>query len=164
MACVQHEIEGDEPLPGVGKPSEVRRPSWRRGASNILFALSELAARYPDFLWSRPVLIGHSHGGDTAMLFATQHPDLVASVISLDHRRMPVPRVTKPRILTLRSSDQVADEGVLPSAEEQEALGITVVRLSGTSHNDMCDAATPDQKAAMLAAIDRFLGFLPGAR
>ncbi|MBB5621242.1 hypothetical protein HDE69_002295 [Pedobacter cryoconitis] len=46
-----------------------------------------------------------------SMLFATQHPELVDKVISLDNRRMPFPRVSKPRIYSLRSSDQPADEG-----------------------------------------------------
>ena len=158
VASVQHEVPGDEPLPTTGKPAEVRRPSWERGVVNLRFAIRELKQRYPAADWGSLVLIGHSHGGDTAMLFATQTPDEVSAVVSLDSRRMPFPRVPHPRILSLRSSDQVADEGVLPTPEEQARFGVRLVKLPATIHNDMWDGATDAQKAEMLAPILDFLG------
>lgn len=158
VASVQHEVPGDEPLPTTGKPAEVRRPSWERGVANLRFAIRELKQRFPQADWGSLVLIGHSHGGDTAMLFATETPDDVSAVVSLDNRRMPFPRVPKPRILSLRSSDQVADEGVLPTPEEQRRFGVRLVSLPATIHNDMWDGATEAQKAEMLAPILDFLG------
>lgn len=58
-------------------------------------------------------------------------------IISLDNRRMELPRTKQPRIYSLRSSDQPADEGVLPTIEEQEKFGIKIIKLPNTIHNDM---------------------------
>jgi dihydrofolate reductase len=41
---------------------------------------------------SKVTLIGHSNGGDIAMLFARNHPQFVKKIISLDSLRMPFPR------------------------------------------------------------------------
>jgi pimeloyl-ACP methyl ester carboxylesterase len=124
---------------------------------NILFVIAELKKRRPDLDVGNLLLVGHSHGGDTSMLFAQEHPDLVHTVISLDNRRMPFPRTSKPHLYSLRSSDQLADDGVLPSPEEQAKFGIVLVKLPATIHNDMSDAATAAQKAEMLRHIDEFL-------
>ena len=164
VASVQHEVPGDEPLPSTVKPAEVRRPSWERGVANLRFAIRELKQRHPEVDWGSLVLIGHSHGGDTSMLFATQTPGEVSAVISLDNRRMPFPRVSRPRILSLRSSDQVAGEGVLPTLEEQAKFGVRLVKLPATIHNDMWDGASDAQKAEMLAPILDFLGVASTSR
>jgi predicted dienelactone hydrolase len=157
VASVQHEIPGDEPLPTKGNPYETRKPSWERGVQNILFVMAELKKRRPDLDVGNLLLVGHSHGGDTCMLFAQEHPDLVHTVISLDNRRMPFPRTSKPRLFSLRSSDQPADAGVLPTPEEQAKLGIAIAQLPATTHNDMWDGATAEQKAEMLRHIEEFL-------
>jgi predicted dienelactone hydrolase len=157
VASIQHEIPGDEPLPKTGNPYNTRKPSWERGVQNILFVIGELKTRRSDLDLAKLLLVGHSHGGDTSMLFAQEHPDLVHTVISLDNRRMPFPRTSKPRLFSLRSNDQPADEGVLPTPEEQTKLGIRIVKLPSTIHNDMCDSATEAQKAEMIRYIDEFL-------
>jgi predicted dienelactone hydrolase len=157
VASIQQQAPGDEPLPTTGNPYDVRRPSWEVGVRNILFVIDELKRRRRDLDFGQLVLIGHSHGGDTSMLFATEHPSRVRAVISLDSRRMPFPRKKQPRILSLRSSDQPADDGVLPSPEEQLRLAMTIVKLPATTHNDMWDAGTDAQKAEILRYIDQFL-------
>jgi hypothetical protein len=91
------------------------------------------------------------------MLFAREHPDLVRIVISLDNRRMPFPRTARPRVFSIRSSDQAADDGVIPKLEEQAALGMEVVKLQATIHNDMWDGGTEAQKAEMLRLILSFI-------
>jgi hypothetical protein len=91
------------------------------------------------------------------MLFAARRPDWVAAVFSLDSRRMPFPRTARPRICSVRSSDQVADPGVLPSAEEQARLGMVIGTVPGLVHNDMWDAATAERKDAVIALLDRCL-------
>jgi predicted dienelactone hydrolase len=157
VASIQHEIPGDEPLPKTGNPYETRKPSWERGVANILFVVAELKKKWPDLNVRDLVLIGHSHGGDTSMLFAKEHPDLVHTVISLDNRRMPIPRIGKPRLFSLRSSDQPADDGVIPSPEEQTKFGIKVIKLPATIHNDMWDGGTPEQKSEIIRYLDEFL-------
>jgi pimeloyl-ACP methyl ester carboxylesterase len=158
VASIQHEVSGDEPLPTTGRPYETRKPSWERGVQNILFVIAELKKTRPDLDYGRLLLLGHSHGGDTSILFAVEHPELVDGVITLDNRRMPFPRTARPRVLSIRSSDQPADEGVIPPPEEQAKLGMTVVKLPATRHDEMWDGATDEQKAEILELIGRFLG------
>jgi pimeloyl-ACP methyl ester carboxylesterase len=45
-------------------------------------------------------LVGHSNGGDTAMYFAQQHPDLVSKVVTLDNLRVPFVLSSKLKILS----------------------------------------------------------------
>jgi hypothetical protein len=59
--------------------------------------------------------------------------------------------------VSIRSSDQAADEGVIPPRKEQAKLGMHVVKLPATRHDEMWDGATEDQKAEILALIGGFL-------
>ena len=156
VASIQHELTGDPEMPTAGEPAVVRRPWWEQGADTLEFAIRQLRAlRFARR--GRVLLVGHSNGGDTSMLFAARRPDWVAAVFSLDSRRMPFPRTARPRICSVRSSDQVADPGVLPSPEEQARLGMVIGTVPGLIHNDMWDAATPERKAAVVALLDRCL-------
>ena len=157
VAAIDHELPGDPPIASDGNLYERRMPNWRTGAQSIAFAISELRARRLADPRARVAVIGHSNGGDMAMLFASEHPDLVGAAISLDNRRFPLPRTSSPRICSIRSADQPADPGVLPGDEEARALGMQIGRVTGLIHNDMWDGATPEQRAAMLELILRCL-------
>ncbi len=157
VASLQHELPGDAPLPTTGNPQQTRRPNWEQGVQSLVFVLGELKRTHPALDARHVLLVGHSNGGDMVMLFAREHPALVERVISLDNRRMPFPWTRRPRIFSLRSSDQVADSGVVPSPAEQARFGTTVVWLPATQHNDIWDGATESQKREMNALISRFL-------
>lgn len=160
VASIQHEIPGDPPLPKTGKPYETRLPSWQQGVQNIVFVLAELKKTHSEFDFEHAILIGHSHGGDTSMLFAQEHPDLVEAVISLDNRRMPFPRIAHPRLFSIRSSDHPAGDGALPSEQEQRRFNITIVRLANTHHDDMWDGGAETDKTAIRQALSQFLAKL----
>ena len=102
-------------------------------------------------------LIGHSNGGDMTALFPQKYPDIVDKIITLDNRRMPLPRSNQPKVYSLRSSDQVADEGVLPTVEEQKKYSIKIIKLPNTIHNDMNDNANTIQREEIRKYV---LGFL----
>ncbi|AWM32908.1 alpha/beta hydrolase [Hymenobacter nivis] len=157
VASIQHELPTDVPIPTVGPPQVVRRPNRERRVQNILFVRQKLRKKYPRVDFGQLLLVGHSNGGDPAMLFAQEHPALVRRVVSLDNRRMPFLRARQPRVLSLRSSDQVADSGVVPSPAEQRRFGSAVVRLPAIIHNDMWDGATPTQQQEINGWITRFL-------
>jgi hypothetical protein len=71
---------------------------------------------------------------------------------------MALPRTKKkPKEYSLRSSDQPADEGILPTSQEQKQLGMTIIKQPGTIHNHMNDHATPPQRKEMNAYILSFL-------
>jgi predicted dienelactone hydrolase len=156
VASVQHELLGDPPMPAQGDPAVVRRPFWEQGSASLLHVIGEMRARR--LADGRPVLlVGHSNGGDSSMLFAAQHPRMVGIVFTLDNRRMRIPRTSSPRICSIRSSDQPADPDVLPTAMEQTRHRMVIGTVPGLIHNDMSDAATATQKQAMLAWLWRCL-------
>jgi predicted peptidase len=157
VASIQHELATDELLPKTGIPQIVRRPCWERGVENILFTINELKKQYPKLDNKHITLIGHSNGGDICVLFAHKYPKIIEKIISLDNRRMEIPRISEPKIYSLRSSDQPADEGVLPSVEEQQQYAIKIIKLQNTIHNDMSDRGTPKQKAEINKYVLEFL-------
>jgi predicted esterase len=157
VASIQHELPTDEPLAMTGKLLETRKPNWERGVQNILYVINELKKSKPSLDYKQLTLIGHSNGGDMIMLFAQEYPALVDKVISLDNRRMPLPRVKHPQIYSLRSSDQIADEGVLPTIEEQQKFGMKIIKLNNTAHNEMDDGANDAQRKQINNYIFDFL-------
>ncbi|WP_460475078.1 alpha/beta fold hydrolase [Emticicia fontis] len=157
VASIQHELPTDSLLPTTGKPQIVRRSNWERGAENMLFVLNQLKKTNPTLDYKHLVIMGHSNGGDMSALFAHKHPELVNKVITLDNRRMALPRTKKPRMYSLRSSDQPADEGVLPTQEEQKELGMTVIKLPDTIHNHMDNDANERQRKEIIDYIMAFL-------
>lgn len=157
VASIQHELPSDESMPMTGDIYETRKPYWERGAQNILFVIEELKKSEWNLDYKNLLLVGHSNGGDTSMLFASEHPDLVGKVISLDSRRMPFPRRKRPQILSIRSTDQSADAGVLPTTEEQKKFRTKIVKVN-VIHNDMWDGGTTEkQKQEIIKIINDFL-------
>ena len=108
--------------------------------------MKTLQSKYPNIDFSNVTLIGHSNGGDMSMLFGQKYPDLVKRIISLDNRRVGLPRTNAPRIASLRSSDQQADAGVLPTKEEQERFNIKVIQCKDLPHSNMSDEGTKKQQ------------------
>lgn len=157
VASIQHELSTDEPMPSTGNLFEARKPFWERGVQNILFVIQELKGTKPNLDFKNLLLVGHSNGGDMSMLFAEEHPKLARKIISLDNRRMPFPKTKYPRILSIRSSDQIADAGVLPTQAEQEKFKMKIIKLNNTIHNDMWDGASEKQKQEMTQIISSFL-------
>lgn len=157
VACIQHDLPGDTPIPNTGNIMETRMPYWERGVQNILFVIQELKKTKPGWDYNNISLIGHSYGADIVMLLAKEHAAAVKKVIALDNRRMPFPRASQPQLFSLRSSDLPADEGVLPTAEEQKKYNIRIIPLPNTHHNDMDDHGTDAQKKEINDYLLQFL-------
>ncbi len=158
VASIQHvERPGDPPMASAGPDlAERRRPVWQIGADTILFVIGQLREQGVASRRSRVLLLGHSNGGDMTMLFAAEHPGLVSIALSLDNRRMPLPRVRRPHICSIRSSDQLADPGVLPGDAEAASLRM-MIAPAPVKHNDLGDGATESQKQAVLTLLDACL-------
>ncbi len=157
VVSIQHELTTDSLLPLKGIPQIVRLPFWDRGAENILFVINELKKSNPDLDFENITLIGHSNGGDMTALFPQKYPNIVKKIITLDNRRMAFPKAKGLKVYSLRSSDQPADEGVLPSAEDQKKFGMTIVKLPNTIHNNMDDNANEMQRTEIRNYILSFL-------
>ncbi len=159
VVSIQHDLKSDLPLAQTGNLFERRKPLWERGSANILYVIKELNRINPSLNLSKVTLIGHSNGGDIAMLFAQSHPQLVKKIISLDSLRMPFPRTGLIPILSLRGNDTKADEGVLPPKELLRQLAMTIIPLPEAKHIDLCDRGS---KVTQQQINDLILKFLRG--
>lgn len=157
VVSIQHELATNSLLPLTGNPQIVRRPFWERGADNILFVINALKETNPDLDYRHITLIGHSNGGDMTALFPQKYPEIADKIITLDNRRMELPKTKKVSVYSLRSSDQPADEGVLPTEKEAKKYGICIVKLSNTTHNEMDDNANDAQRKEMQNYVLKFL-------
>lgn len=156
VAALPSHLKSDPPIPSGPDVVTLRQPFWDNGVEDIRQVIAALRSR--GVASSRPVvLVGHSHGGDISMLLAHRAPGEVRQVFSLDNRRVALPRTDRPRICSVRSSDQTADEGVLPTPEDVKRFSMLIVPLTDQRHDDMWDAADPRQKAEMISALDRCL-------
>ncbi|MET0944294.1 MAG: alpha/beta hydrolase [Flavobacterium sp.] len=156
VISIQHELPNDELLAMEGDLKVTRKPNWERGCQNILFVINEFIKTKPELDFKRLTLIGHSNGGDMTALFATEYPKLVSKIITMDNRRMPLPRVNHPQVYTLRSSNYPADEFVLPTEQEQKKYGMTVQPTS-IEHRDMDNDATSEQRKIINTYIESYL-------
>lgn len=151
VVAIQNQLPSDPPLPTHGNLRETRAPSWIQGAQNIRFARSELVRSHPQFDWQHPVLVGHSNGGDISAWLAQESPGLAATLITLDHRRMPLPRDGTTKVLSIRAGDFPADDGVLPES------GACIVTLDDARHNDMHDGGSDELRHRISHLIGAFL-------
>jgi predicted esterase len=157
VASIQHELPSDDLLPLTGIPQIVRRPFWERGADNILFVINELKKTNPELDFKHLTIIGHSNGADMTALFPQKYPNIAYKIITLDNRRMALPKTKDVKVYSLRSSDQPADEGVLPTSAEQKQFGIKIIKLPTTTHNEMDDHANDEQRQEIRNYLLTFL-------
>lgn len=157
VVSIQHELATDNLLPLTGNPQILRRPFWERGADNILFVVNELKKKNVALDFKNITLIGHSNGGDMTALFPLKYPNIVNKIITLDNRRMALPKSKKIKVYSLRSSDQPADEGVLPTEKEIKKYKMTLVKLANIIHNDMDDNANLEQRKEIQKHLLTFL-------
>ncbi len=155
VVSVQHDLLTDKPIPFEGNVQVVRRPYWETGVTNLKFVISFLRDNYPKYSFEKVSLIGHSYGGDIAALFATEYPEMVQTLITLDNLRVALPR--RRGVHSLRSSDQTADNCVLPTEVEQHMNKMKIIQLPSTKHNDMGGNATPGQQAEINSYIYNLL-------
>ena len=160
VASIQQDLPTDPPLmTQVGQPYVGRRGVYEKGEANILFAVQQLKKLHANADYGHLTLVGHSNGGDTAMYFAKQHPDLVSKVVTLDNLRVPFVLSNKMKILSFRSRDPnfVTDPGVLPTPQQAKADGIDIVPTQ-FPHTWMSDRGPDSAKERIQATLDEFLG------
>jgi len=160
VASIQQDLPTDPPLmTKIGLPYVGRRSVYEKGEANILFVVGQLKKLQPNADYGHLTLVGHSNGGDTAMYFAKQHPELVAKVITLDNLRVPFVRSDKMKILSFRSDDPnfQTDPGVLPTPEQAKAEGVDIIKTK-FQHTWMSDRGPDSAKERIQATLDQFLG------
>jgi hypothetical protein len=159
VISIQHDLPTDAPMvTKVGELYVGRLTQIERGVANIKFAVAQMESVQPNADYDHLTVVGHSMGGDITMYFAKQYPDHVRKVVTLDNLRVPFVTGGKFKILSFRSHDPVfkTDPGVIPSNEECDKAGITVVRTE-FQHNDMRDTGSDVAKSSIQGMLDKFL-------
>lgn len=159
VVAVQHELAGDPPLAIGGDLYSARSENWQRGANSLEFVRTELQQRMPNYNFAALTLVGHSNGGDISAWYINSGRGQPARLITLDHRRVPLPRLKTVSVLSIRGSDFPADDGVLYTAEELTQLNGCIIQLADAKHNDMTDFG-PDWLKQALSDVIR--GFVAG--
>jgi hypothetical protein len=160
VASIQQDLPTDPPLmTKVGMPYVGRRGVYEKGEANILFVLEQLKKLQPNADYDHLTLVGHSNGGDTAMYFAKEHPELVSKVVTLDNLRVPFVLSDKMKILSFRSKDPnfQTDPGVLPTPQQAKAGGIDIIDTQ-FQHTWLSDRGPDSAKERIQATLDEFLG------
>src|ERR1700726_4988821 len=160
VASIQQDIPTDPPLvTKVGLPYVGRRAVYEKGEANILVVLEQLKKLQPNADYDHLTLVGHSNGGDTAMYFAKEHPELVSKVVTLDNLRVPFVLSDKMKILSFRSKDPnfQTDPGVLPTPQQAKAGGIDIINTQ-FQHTWLRDRGPDSPKERIRATLDEFLG------
>src|SRR5215813_4020970 len=159
VLSIQHDLPTDEPMvTKVGELYVGRLTQIERGVANIKFAVAQMQKVQPNADYDHLTVVGHSMGGDITMYFAKQYPERVRKVVTLDNLRVPFVTGGKFKILSFRSTDPQfkADPGVVPSNEECDKDGITVVKTN-FQHNDMRDTGSEEAKTSIQGMLDKFL-------
>lgn len=158
--AIAHELPGDSALSVSGNLYQTRQENWKRGVKTLKFVQQTLTQKLPAYNFEYLTLIAHSNGGDISAWFANEEPDLVKQLVTLDHRRVPLPRNKLVKTLSIRASDFAADKGVLPSASEAKTFPVCVKKINDARHNDMTDDG-PDWLKQKISGLLK--GFLTGS-
>ena len=139
VVAVGHELKSDPPLSVSGDLYQTRAENWQRGADTLKFLKASLSNKYKAYDFENLTLVGHSNGGDISAWLANESAGFVTRVITLDHRRVPLPRRQNIQVLSIRAGDFPADSGVLPSEPEAKKYNICIINIAEAKHNDIAD-------------------------
>lgn len=157
VISTHHEQEFDSPLPGGDSLYAKRLPFWEEGVTNLKFIIQFVRTSFSEVPSQKVNLIGHSNGGDISALFAQQNSEEMASLITLDHRRVRLPRTKEYPIMSFRGSDFDADPHVLPDSNESEYNNIKIVAVKNAGHNFLRDNGRKEIKAQIAEEVKTLL-------
>ena len=157
VVTVQHQLKTDPSLSVIQPYLKTRARNWQRGTENLTFVLKTLTPIHPEIDFNTITLVGHSNGGDIGAWFSKKFPQKVSMLITLDHRRVPLPRINTIQVLSIRGSDFPADANVLYTPAELQELRACVVTIPKSRHNDMTDSGPNWLKSAISKKISNFI-------
>jgi len=139
VVAIQHELPGDPALAVTGNLYTERSENWKRGAITLKFIRAQLQSEFSVYDFNKLTLVGHSNGGDISSWLLKEGVDFAETLITLDHRRVPLPRSGSPSILSIRGGDFPADQGALFTEQEMAMFNACIVQIANSKHNDMTD-------------------------
>lgn len=157
VVAIQHELEGDPSLARTGNLFTQRSENWKRGAETLKFIRETLQSEFSSYDFNKLALVGHSNGGDISSWLASEEDGFIETLITLDHRRVPLPRSNPPLTLSIRGTDYSADVGVLYTEKEKSVFDACIVQVPDAKHNDMTDFGPDWLKASMATILSDFI-------
>ena len=155
--AVDHELPQDPPLSRTGDLYQTRIENWQRGAATLAFLQQQLPARFAEYDFNQLLLVGHSNGGDISAWLANEGKDYIASIITLDHRRVTLPKSDAVRVLSIRATEYPTAQAVLPTDAEQRQYNGCVLAITDSKHMDLTDYSISRVKQAAAEMVEGFL-------
>lgn len=160
VAEVQLELPGDPPIATSGNIAALRASELHSGVNTLQYTITQLAHLGYASATQPPVLVGHSNGGDVAMLYGSEYRGQIGMIFSLDNLRVPILRARKPHVCSLRSNDQEPDEALVPNDQQRRRFNIQIQRTN-IPHGQMWNGATTAQRRFILTALGQCLDHRP---
>ncbi|WMN61978.1 alpha/beta hydrolase [Pseudoalteromonas xiamenensis] len=154
---IGHELEQDPDLSPVQPFYATRAENWQRGAQTLTFVRESLEPVFKSYDFEHLWLFGHSNGGDISAWYANATPKYVAAIVTIDSRRVLLPRNKDIRVLSIRGSDFPADANVLYSDSERATYPVCVKQIPNARHNDMSDYGPNWLTSTMSNAVSVFI-------
>jgi hypothetical protein len=157
VIAIDHELPSDPPLSRTGDLYETRIENWQRGAKTIGFVHDYLAKRLLDYDFNHLTLIGHSNGGDISTWLTKENSSYVKQLITLDHKRVTLPKNNKIKVLSVRATEYPTKKGVLLTDSEQRQFGVCIIEIPNSKHMDLTDYGTEPVKHKVQKIVNGFL-------
>jgi hypothetical protein len=103
------------------------------------------------------VLVGHSNGGDISAWLANKGKSYISKVVTLDNRRVTLPKALQIQVLSIRTTEYPTVEHVLLTEREQEKYDSCLVEIEHSKHMDMTDYGATWVKEKVKTLIHGFL-------
>ncbi len=155
--AVDHEMPDDPPLSKKGDLYTTRIENWQRGAKTLDFLYKNLPALYPEYDFDHLLLVGHSNGGDISTWLSKEKSNYIDRLITLDHRRVALPKSHNIRVLSLRASEYITPDSVLLTPEQQRTYDGCIIEIPESKHMDLTDYGASWVKQRSLKIIEGFL-------
>lgn len=155
--AIDHELPNDPPLSRTGDLYQTRIENWKRGANTIKYLKGKLESRFPAYNFNKLTLVGHSNGGDISAWLSNNNTDYIHQLITLDSKRVPLPKNNNIKVLSIRSPEYPTASGVLPTTEEQKLYGSCIVHIPESTHMDFTDFGVDNVQQKTIKAIQGFL-------
>ncbi|PKG37392.1 alpha/beta hydrolase [Psychromonas sp. Urea-02u-13] len=157
VVSIDHELPSDPPLSRTGDLYETRIENWQRGAKTLEVVQDKLSKRFINYNFKQLTLIGHSNGGDISTWLANENSSYVKQLITLDHKRVTLPKNKKLKVLSITSPEYPIKKGVLLTPSERKRYAVCIIEIANSKHMDLTDYGSVIVKEKVIQIINRFL-------
>lgn len=157
VVSIDHELPSDPPLSRTGDLYQTRIENWKRGAKTIEVVQNKLSKRFINYDFQHLTLVGHSNGGDIATWLTNENSAYVKQLITLDHKRVTLPKNKALKVLSITSPEYPTKKEVLLTNLEREKFAVCVIEIANSKHMDFTDYGTMVIKQEVVRIVNSFL-------